>query len=227
MTWVVGLIAVGLLVALVLLLRAHSTARRDAAEATALADALAGQVRTLEAALDAARTPPPAPVPVSPSSAMQPAPALTDIATGLYNEEFFRVTLDTRVSAARRHLRPIAVVLLQVAAGVKEGAPANTAPPVVAEAVSLTLRDADTACRLDDGRFALILEDTPENGAVWTVERVRRALAGSHPNQTLWAGIACYPAHAFDASELFDRASNALDAAREWHQDRIEVATAE
>jgi hypothetical protein len=48
-----------------------------------------------------------------------------------------------------------------------------------------------------------------------------------HPGQTLWAGIACYPAHAFDAWELFDRAGQALDAAQEWHQDRIEVATAE
>ena len=153
--------------------------------------------------------------------------SLTDQLTGLFNEAFFRVTLDTRVSAARRHLRPVAVVLMQVAQGVREGSPSPVSPMVVADGVRATLRDADTACRLDDGRFALILEDTPENGAVWTVERVRRALAVEHPGQTLWAGIACYPAHAFDAWELFDRAGQALDAAQEWHQDRIEVATAE
>jgi GGDEF domain-containing protein len=153
--------------------------------------------------------------------------SLTDASTGLFNEQFFRVSLDTRVSAARRHLRPVAVVLVQVAEGVREGAPSPVAPDLVAEGVRATLRDADTACRLDDGRFALILEDTPENGAVWTVERVRRALALERPGQTLWAGIACYPAHAFDAWELFDRAANALEAAREWHQDRIEVATAD
>ncbi|HEV3226028.1 MAG TPA: diguanylate cyclase [Acidimicrobiales bacterium] len=152
---------------------------------------------------------------------------LTDGATGLFNEQFFRVTLDTRVSAARRHLRPVAVVLVQVSQGVREGSPLPVAPDLVAEGVRATLRDADTACRLDDGRFALILEDTPENGAVWTVERVRRALAIAQPGQTLWAGIACYPAHAFDAWELFDRAARALEAAREWHQDRIEVATAD
>jgi GGDEF domain-containing protein len=153
--------------------------------------------------------------------------SLTDASTGLFNEQFFRVSLDTRVSAARRHLRPVAVVLVQVSEGVREGAPSPVAPDLVAEGVRATLRDADTACRLDDGRFALILEDTPENGAVWTVERVRRALSLEKPGQTLWAGIACYPAHAFDAWELFDRAAKALDAAREWHQDRIEVATAD
>ena len=155
------------------------------------------------------------------------ASKLTDEATGLFNEQFFRVSLDTRVSAARRHLRPVAVVLVQVSQGVREGSPEPVDPDVVAEGVRATLRDADTACRLDDGRFALILEDTPENGAVWTVERVRRALAIVKPGQTLWAGIACYPAHAFDAWELFDRASKALEAAREWHQDRIEVATSD
>jgi diguanylate cyclase (GGDEF)-like protein len=153
--------------------------------------------------------------------------SLTDASTGLFNEQFFRVSLDTRVSAARRHLRPVAVVLVQVSQGVREGDPSPVAPDLVAEGVRATLRDADTACRLDDGRFALILEDTPENGAVWTVERVRRALALEKPGQTLWAGIACYPAHAFDAWELFDRAAKALEAAREWHQDRIEVATAD
>jgi len=153
--------------------------------------------------------------------------ALVDTATGLFNEQFFRVTLETRVSAARRHLRPVAVVVLQVARGVREGAPAPTEPTVVTRGVRTTLRDADTACRLDDGRFALILEDTPENGAVWTVERIRRALAGDEGGHTLWAGIACYPAHAFDAWELFDRAGRALEAAREWQQDRIEVATSE
>lgn len=153
--------------------------------------------------------------------------ALTDNETGLFNEQFFRVTLETRVSAARRHLRPVAVVLVRVLTGVREGAPEPTEPGVVTESVRATLRDADTACRLDDGRFALILEDTPENGAVWTVERIRRALSGSHSGHTLWAGIACYPAHAFDAWELFERADQALVAAGEWQQDRIEVATSE
>ena len=98
---------------------------------------------------------------------------------------------------------------------------------VVAGAVSRTLRDSDIACRMDDGTFAVILEDTPENGAVWTVERIRRNLVSTSGHHTLWAGVACYPAHAFDAAELLIAVSQALDAARAWNQDRIEVAVAD
>jgi GGDEF domain-containing protein len=242
MTALLLLVAVGLALAVAVLLRALSRARAEARAARAQTAPLTfppAEVQsppvvspdpTALARSAPAPTSTPGPLrpdPDGPSSDAEAPQALTDPATGLFNEEFFRVTLDTRVSAARRHLRPVAIVLLQVAEGVREGSSAPTAPPIVAGGIRITLRDADTACRLDDGRFALILEDTPENGAVWTVERVRRALALEHANQTLWAGIACYPAHAFDAWELFDRASQALVAAREWHQDRIEVATGE
>lgn len=151
---------------------------------------------------------------------------LTDAATGLFSEGYFRVALDARLSAARRHLRPVAVVLLDVVEGLGDGLPRPTTPTAVADGINETVRDADTACRMKDGRFALVLEDTPENGAIWTIERVRRHLADRHPGQTVWAGVACYPAHAFDAEEILSQAETALTAAREWRQDRIEVATA-
>lgn len=162
-----------------------------------------------------------------PSEAPSADDPLTDPDTGLFTEQYFRVTLDTRISAARRHLRPVALVLVDVVEDLQQGTPHPADASVVAEGIRQTLREADTACRLSDGTFALVLEDTPENGAVWTVERVRRGLALEHPNQTMWAGVACYPAHAFDADEIVERAAQALQAAREWHQDRIEVATAE
>ena len=152
--------------------------------------------------------------------------ALADPETGLFGEPYFEVTVQGRVAAARRHLRPVAVVLVDVATGVRAGEPEPLSPAAVAAALKATLREADTTCRLDDRTFGLVLEDTPENGAVWTVERLRRTIAADHNGVTLRAGVACYPAHAFDAGELRDRAGAALAAAREWRQDRIEVATA-
>lgn len=152
--------------------------------------------------------------------------SLTDPATGLFSESFFHVAVESRIAAARRHLRPVAVVLVDVVEGLGNGQPAPADVDVVAESIRLTLREADTACRFRNGHFALLLEDTPENGAIWTVERIRRRLASLQSGLTLWAGVACYPAHAFGPEEIMEAAEAALTSAREWRQDRIEVATA-
>ena len=152
--------------------------------------------------------------------------ALADLETGLFNENFFHVVLETRIASARRHLRPLAVVLIDVVHGLANDEPEPLDPCGVADVLMETLRDADTACRLDNGYFALLLEDTPETGAIWTVERIRRQLVADQDGVTVWAGIACYPAHALAVDSVLDAADRALIAAREWRQDRIEVATA-
>jgi len=148
---------------------------------------------------------------------------LSDPESGLYNDAYFRVTLESRVASARRHLRPVATIIFEVveAVGPKE-VPVN--PKEVAESLTSTLRESDTACRTIDGLYALILEDTPEDGSVWTVERARKALTQSHPTRRLRAGVACYPVHGVTPEELFERAADALESARDWPQDRIEVA---
>ena len=150
---------------------------------------------------------------------------LIDNTTGLFSEGFFHVVLDTRIAAARRHLRPVAVVLVEVVQGLPANDPTMIDAHLVAEILGETLREADTACRLEsNGYFALLLEDTPENGAIWTVERIRRQLVATQEGVTVWAGIACYPAHAFTPEGILEAAEQALVCAREWRQDRIEVA---
>lgn len=153
--------------------------------------------------------------------------ALTDSTTGLFSEGYFTVALDARIAAARRNLKPVAVVLLEVIEGLEAGPPRPADPAEVAGSIRATIRESDTACRLMDGGYSLVLEDTTENGAIWTVERVRRHLISRRPGLTMWAGVACYPAHGLTTEEVLDRADLALDMAREWRQDRIEVASAE
>ncbi len=164
---------------------------------------------------------------VGPSSDVEVAgvQSLTDAETNLFNEDFFTVALESRVAAARRHLRPLAMVLVEVV----EGLPTDPRPfdaTTVAARIRETIREADIPCRLRSGYFAILLEDTPENGAIWTVERIRRQLTEANEGLTVWAGIACYPAHAFSTSEIVAAADQALVTAREWPQDRIEVAAA-
>jgi GGDEF domain-containing protein len=142
--------------------------------------------------------------------------ALRDAQSGLLNEDYFRAALPNRVATARRVLRPISVGLLAVSD--------LDATPAVAYALLDTLRESDTACRLDDGRFAVLLEDTPEDGAVWTLERLRRLLGDQGVAVVLWGGVAAYPAHALEADDLFALAEAALAAARERADGFIAVA---
>ncbi len=154
--------------------------------------------------------------------------ALRDPESGLLNGDFFRAALPHRVATARRVLRPFSVALLTLGDG--DGhvirASAELAEQV-AYGLLETLRESDTPCRLEDGSFGVLLEDTPESGAVWTVERLRRLLADQGLQLTVWAGIASYPAHALEAREVLARAQSALRLATEWSQSRIEVALPE
>ena len=148
--------------------------------------------------------------------------SLRDPESGLLNDAYFHAALEQRVAAARRLLRPFSVVLIELSDHSTELA------RTVAVSLGETLRESDTACRLDTGGFGLLLEDTPENGAVWTVERLRRALAAGGPTvPVVWAGVASYPAHALEASEILERAQRALGLARDWSHGRIEVAGAD
>jgi len=196
----------------------------EVARATAESDAMAARAARFEAeALTARKNLAEATASMATAGPNMHLEGMTDSLTDLFNETFFLVTLDKRVAAARRGLRPLAAILLEVVEDAGSDTPKPIDPVVVADALLLTLRDADTACRLDDGRFAMILEDTPENGAVWTVERVRRRLSEHSTGSTLWAGVSCYPAHAFDSEHIMGQAEAALLGAREWRQDRIEV----
>ena len=153
--------------------------------------------------------------------------SLTDLGSGLFTEAYFHVALESRLAAARRHLRPVAVTLMRAVEGPAGDTVVAPPPNRLADAIRETIREADIACRLDDGTFAVVLEDTPENGAVWTTERIRRNLVSRHGTHTVWAGIACYPAHAFASEDLYRQAQSALAAAQDWRQDRIEVAVSE
>lgn len=148
--------------------------------------------------------------------------SLFDEASGLLNARYFSIALQSRVAGARRLLRPLTVVLLELEALSED---ANGAAVPFAGVVRETLREADTACRLDSTCFGLILEDTPEGGGVWAAERIRTALARQGGAiETLSAGVASYPSHALDAEDLLDRARRALSRARSSGRGRVEVA---
>ncbi|MEX2293945.1 MAG: hypothetical protein WD691_09180 [Acidimicrobiales bacterium] len=153
-------------------------------------------------------------------------PSLLEPTTGLFSEPFFLATVSWRLVACRRALRPLALALIEVVDGLPGGPVVASDAEPVATTLRSTLRSADVGASMGDGTYGLMLEDTPEDGAVWAVERLRRSLGSTAGSRGVRAGIACYPAQALTAIELLDAARAALEAARAWPQDRIEVAPA-
>jgi hypothetical protein len=152
--------------------------------------------------------------------------SLLDPSSGLFAQPFFLATVTARLRVCRRALRPLAVAIFEVVDGLPDGPVVPADPRMVAAMAASTLRAADVAARMADGTYGLLLEDTPPDGAVWTVERLRRSLGPKPRRRSLRAGIACYPGQALTATDMMAAARAALAEAREWPQDRIEVAPA-
>lgn len=149
-----------------------------------------------------------------------------DPSTGVFTQMFFEASLAKRVSAARRGLRPLAVGVVEVIEHIGTSQQHKVAPQTVATVLTSTLREADTIAILNTGNFAILLEDTPENGAIWSLERIRRKIDEEMQDTVMHAGVSCYPSYALDADQLFDQAVAALESARDWRQHRIEITTA-
>lgn len=157
-----------------------------------------------------------------------PSRSVIDPDTGLPDNRWFEVTVEHRVSAARRHLWPVTVVMLDLALA---GDVHRDLDQVVGfcSLVRETLREADSVCRIGAHSFALILEDTNEAGGVWAAERLQVAVAREQLANGLAAGVATYPTHGMDAPELLRRCRTALRRASSadagFGLGHVEVAT--
>lgn len=149
---------------------------------------------------------------------------VTRSAVGMLDEESLLPTLRSRTEVARKAHRPLSIVHLDVLEITDDGR-TRRGRDLDGSILDSTLRESDLCGRRRDGVYVFILEDTGEDGAVWTAERLRRRLVERGSRHRYCAGIASFPEHALDAASLDAKAATALDAAREWRQDRIEVAT--
>lgn len=195
-------------------LAAAAESSRGLAVVAAVCALGAGAFSMIADRLDAAREQAPALAPVGPILEVPEAPIL-DTETGLPDQRYFGVALEERVAAARRHLWPTTVLLLELE-------PADDADAVhagVTEFASLlrqTLRQSDVACRLDATSFGVILEDTAETGGVWSAERLQLVLTKRVTGvRRMAAGVASYPTHGLSAETILGRAQDALARALE------------
>jgi diguanylate cyclase (GGDEF)-like protein len=156
--------------------------------------------------------------------ALKEEAALLDELTGLYNRRFFNQMLSNQIGQSNRTGRPFALLVVDVdyfkeyndlyghAAG-------DQALKDLAQCMNGNARAGDYLARFGGDEFVLILTNTDRQAAVLAAERHRRAVAehcflGEEQLTTgcltVSIGVAAYPEDGRNASELFQRADEAL-----------------
>ncbi len=171
--------------------------------------------------------------------------ALVDNLTGLYNHRYFYEAVVREISRSNRHGGQLSVMLFGVDGfkdfnrerGHFEG---DRILKEIAATLAAVVRQADIAARYGGDEFAVLLPELGVSGrggsdrvnAVRIAGRIRDAIGGrvfagpdgSRLPLSLSAGVAEYPAHAFDAATLLERADWALWEAKANSGDFVVIA---
>lgn len=143
--------------------------------------------------------------------------------------------LEAELARSQRHHHQLALVLVRPDDFERlAAAPAAAGQEVleaVAEVIGNELRSIDVALRHDESTFALILPETPAEGARVAAERIRLLLplrVGRVEDRelTVSLGIAEFPHDASSHDELVAAAERALDRAAEFGGNRTVCASA-
>ena len=141
--------------------------------------------------------------------------ALTDPLTGLGNHRHFHERLQRDLDWAQLRGTPLSVCIVDVdnfkLVNDRHGHPAGDR---VLELVASRLRQGGEAFRLGGDEFVLLLPGRDEREALAiaenVIERVGAAGTGEREPVSISAGVATYPQHAVDRSELVRLADSAL-----------------
>ncbi|MDF1565618.1 MAG: GGDEF domain-containing protein [Deltaproteobacteria bacterium] len=163
-----------------------------------------------------------------------------DLTTGLYSGVHYEGRLIEEVARAVRHERTLSLILLSIdeyETHRKELAGAMIEASILRlagflagdEPEVLHSRDGDVAARLGECRFALLLPDTPKEGAMVKAERVRATVASSLQGAggriiTVSIGVAGFPEDALDSAGLHEAARSALGTSRAFGGNRVSKA---
>lgn len=140
----------------------------------------------------------------------RPGESLVDSASGLFDRRIFDVTFERKLAAARRHLRPLTVMIVDLGPELPAD-PRGRADALrrFGDLVTSTLRDADVPCRVGETTFGVILEDTAEAGGIWVTDRLH--VVASDFGVRLWrVAVASYPSHGLTSDEVLGHAWTVL-----------------
>lgn len=159
--------------------------------------------------------------------------SVTDWLTGLKNHGYFFERLNEELERARRYGRPLAVLMadLDDFKGVNDAFGHNAGNAVlrsIGEVLRTQLREVDVACRVGGEEFGMIMPETDAVGAMQAAERIRleaveRTISGVTP-VTISLGVAVFPDHATNRSDLVEAADRALYTAKSEGKNRTILA---
>lgn len=161
--------------------------------------------------------------------------SITDGLTGVYNRRFFNQRLCEETEKGDRYSRPFSLILLDLdhfkrcndLLGHLSG---DTLLKQMAALLRDNTRKVDIVARYGGEEFAVILPETPMDGARKTAEKLQRVierfafmdqelLPGG--NVTASLGFATYPDHGRSAEELIGAADGALYSAKQAGRNRV------
>jgi diguanylate cyclase (GGDEF)-like protein len=162
--------------------------------------------------------------------------SLNDPLTGLFNRRFLEESIGRELARAARDDRHVAVLMVDAdhfkryndAHGHEAG---DEALRQLGQALKLSCRAADLACRYGGEEFIVVLPGTSREGAhAWAerlharVRQMRIHLNGKElPGLTVSIGVAIYPAHGDTSQAVLKAADVALYEAKHGGRDRTAI----
>jgi len=165
--------------------------------------------------------------------------SVRDTLTGLFNRRYMEESLKREIATAKRKSRPLGVAMCDLnpfkrfndSYGRDAG---DYALRQVAELIDKHIRSSDIACRYDQDEIVLIFPEAPLAGVVMRAKQLREAIYAmdlEHFGKPLEKisisfGVAVFPEHGNTSAELLQQAQSALERAKEFGNDRVQVAGA-
>lgn len=151
--------------------------------------------------------------------------AITDGLTQVWNYRYFQHRYEQEIERSARFHRPFSLIVLDIddfkpindTYGHQRG---DAVLVELAERVGNEVRDIDVLARYGGEEFLVILPETDAEGGLRTAEKIREAIGaqpflGEPPIEvTVSLGVACFPEHGKDPSELQRNADLAMYQAK-------------
>jgi len=151
---------------------------------------------------------------------------LHDPLTGLANRRLMDIVLKRNISRAKRHKRPLSVIMLDIDRFKKYNdtyghSRGDEVLADVAGVLTKETRDIDLAVRYGGEEFLLVLSETGIMAARETAERIRRSIEAK-TEVTVSLGVSAYTADSTE-TDLVETADRALYKAKQNGRNRVEV----